>query len=87
MTMPKREVNNIWARVRDDVDVDDLIFNYEAYHTSEDDGGSDRRRSKMSGSTLMNISKPLRRKLRGVSVSRGISRKSFSHIASSYLGC
>ena len=42
MTMPKREVNNIWARVRDDVDVDDLIFNYEAYHTSEDDGGSDR---------------------------------------------
>ena len=23
-------------------DVDDLIFNYEAYHTSEDDGGSDR---------------------------------------------
>ena len=45
MTMPKREVNNIWARVRDDVDVEpgyDLIFNYEAYHTSEDDGGSDR---------------------------------------------
>lgn len=42
MTMPKREVNNIWARVRDDVDVDDLIFNYEAYHTSEDDTASDR---------------------------------------------
>ena len=26
MTMVKREVNNIWTRVRDDVDVDDLIF-------------------------------------------------------------
>ena len=42
MTMPKREVNSIWAKVRDDVDIDDLIFNYEAYHTSEDDGCSDR---------------------------------------------
>ena len=36
MTMLKREVNNIWTRVRQDVDVDDLIFNYEAYHTDED---------------------------------------------------
>lgn len=26
MTMPKREVNNIWSRVRADVDVDDLIL-------------------------------------------------------------
>ena len=42
MTMPKREVNSIWAKVRDDVDIDDLIFNYEAYHTGEDDGCSDR---------------------------------------------
>jgi hypothetical protein len=30
MTMPKREVNSIWARVRDDMDVDDLIFNYDS---------------------------------------------------------
>ena len=29
MTMPKREVNNIWSRVRADVDVDDLIFEYD----------------------------------------------------------
>lgn len=36
MTMQKREVNNIWTRVRQDLDVDDLIFNYENYHSSED---------------------------------------------------
>lgn len=42
MTMPKREVNTIWSKVRSDVDVDDLIFNYEAYHTDEDDTCSDR---------------------------------------------
>ncbi len=42
MTMPKRETNSIWARVRDDVDIDDLIFNYEAYHSSEDDVSTDR---------------------------------------------
>ena len=42
MTMPKREVNNIWARVRSDIDVDDLIFDYEAYHTSEDEACTDR---------------------------------------------
>ena len=42
MTMQKREVNNIWARVRDDVDIDDLIFNYELYHTSEDESASDK---------------------------------------------
>lgn len=36
MTMPKREVNNIWARVRKDLDVDDLIFDYEAYHNADD---------------------------------------------------
>ena len=29
MTMMKREVNNIWSRVRSDVDVDDLIFETE----------------------------------------------------------
>lgn len=29
MTMPKRETNNIWARVRDDIDLDDLIFRHE----------------------------------------------------------
>ena len=42
MTMPKREINSIWSKVREDRDIDDLIFNYEAYHTSEDDGCSDR---------------------------------------------
>lgn len=42
MTMPKREVNSIWAKVRSDVDVDDLIFNYEDYHTTESDVTSDR---------------------------------------------
>lgn len=36
MTMLKREVNNIWTRVRQDLDVDDLIFNYENYHADED---------------------------------------------------
>ena len=30
MTMPKREVNSIWSKVREDRDIDDLIFNYEA---------------------------------------------------------
>lgn len=42
MTMPKWEVNAIWAKVRSDVDIDDLIFNYDAYHTSEDDAANDR---------------------------------------------
>ncbi len=42
MTMQKREVNSTWARVRDDVDIDDLIFQYEDYHTSEGDRHSDR---------------------------------------------
>ncbi len=42
MTMPKREVNSVWSRVREDRDIDDLIFNYDAYHASEDDTPSDR---------------------------------------------
>ncbi len=42
MTMPKWEVNSIWSKVREDRDIDDLIFNYEAYHTGEDDTCSDR---------------------------------------------
>lgn len=42
MTMPKRETNSIWSRVREDMDIDDLIFNYDVYHTSEDDTSSDR---------------------------------------------
>lgn len=41
MTMPKKETNSIWAKVQDDMDIDDLIFNYEAYHASDDDN-SDR---------------------------------------------
>lgn len=39
MTMLKKETNSIWSRVRDDMDIDDLIFNYEAYHASDDDSG------------------------------------------------
>lgn len=42
MTMPKREVNSIWSKVREDRDIDDLIFNYDACHTGEDDASSDR---------------------------------------------
>lgn len=42
MTMPKWEVNSIWAKVREDRDIDDLIFNYESVYTSEDDTCSDR---------------------------------------------
>ena len=42
MTMPKREVNSIWANIRSDMDIDDLIFNYEAYHANDDDACSDR---------------------------------------------
>lgn len=36
MTMPKSNKNNIWSCVRDDIDVDDLIFNYDAYHNNEE---------------------------------------------------
>ena len=36
MTIMKNELNNNWSRVRDDLDVDDLIFDYEAYHPAED---------------------------------------------------
>lgn len=42
MTMPKREVNSIWSKVREDLDIDDLIFNYEAYHADEESTCSDR---------------------------------------------
>lgn len=41
MTMPKREVSTVWSKVRADLDIDDLIFNYEAYHADEDNTGSD----------------------------------------------
>ncbi|MGE4277391.1 MAG: hypothetical protein AB7E30_09505 [Lawsonibacter sp.] len=42
MTMVKREVNNIWARVRADIDIDDLIFDYEGTHIREDKACSER---------------------------------------------
>ena len=42
MTMAKREMDSIWSKVRSDVDIDDLILNYEAYHTSDDETHSDR---------------------------------------------
>jgi len=32
MTMVKREPNNIWSRVREDRDIDDLIFGEESYY-------------------------------------------------------
>ena len=41
MTMPKRETNSVWSKVREDRDIDDLIFDYEAYHAGDDDS-SDR---------------------------------------------
>ena len=41
MTMPKRDVNSIWSKVREDRGIDDLIFDYEAYHAGDDDS-SDR---------------------------------------------
>ena len=41
MTMLKKETNSIWSKVREDMDIDDLIFNYEAYHANDDDS-SDR---------------------------------------------
>ena len=34
--------NSIWARVRPDVDVDDLIFNYEGTHPRDEESSSDR---------------------------------------------
>lgn len=42
MTMLKGEVNSIWSKVREDKDIDDLIFNYDSCYTSEDDTCSDR---------------------------------------------
>lgn len=41
MTMPKRETTSVWSKVREDRDIDDLIFDYEAYHAGDDDS-SDR---------------------------------------------
>ena len=41
MTMPKRETNSVWSKVREDRDIDDPIFDYEAYHAGDDDS-SDR---------------------------------------------
>ena len=41
MTMAKWEVNSIWSKVREDKDIDELIFDYDA-HTSEDSTCSDR---------------------------------------------
>lgn len=42
MTMPTREVNSVWSKVREDRDIDDLIFDYDAYHSSDDNTCSDR---------------------------------------------
>ena len=42
MTVKKREPNNIWSQVRPDIDIDDLIYNYEATHPHEDIPTSDR---------------------------------------------
>lgn len=36
MTMIKRETNNIWSRVREDRDIDDLIFGEEFRSGHED---------------------------------------------------
>ena len=37
MTMAKNELNSIWARVREDRDVDDLIFRRDAGSGREDE--------------------------------------------------
>lgn len=40
MTMAKREMegrSSIWSQLRPDADIDDLIFNYDSYHTREDE--------------------------------------------------
>ena len=42
MTMPKRDVNSIWAKIREDEDLDDLIFHYEPHYNGEDKACSDR---------------------------------------------
>lgn len=42
MTMMKREVNNIWAQVRADVDIDDLIFDYDDARARGDEACSER---------------------------------------------
>ena len=42
MTMPKHEPNNIWSKVRDDVDLDDLIFGYDSNYDQDDMICSDR---------------------------------------------
>ncbi len=36
MTMVKREPNSIWSRVREDRDIDDLIFGDELHPARED---------------------------------------------------
>ena len=38
-----RKHNSIWDNVRSDVDVDDLIFNYEAYHKQGQDANVQQR--------------------------------------------
>ena len=35
MTMTKRETNSIWNSVREDKDIDDLIFGYEPYYAHD----------------------------------------------------
>ena len=42
MTMPKWEVSTIWSKVRQDRDIDDLIFDYDAWQPGEDITRSDR---------------------------------------------
>ena len=42
MTMPKREVNSVWSKVREDRDIVDRMLNHTCYPTNEDDSCSDR---------------------------------------------
>ncbi len=42
MTMVKREGSSIWSRVRSDMDVDDLIFDYDHAQPHEDTPCSER---------------------------------------------
>ncbi len=42
MTMVTREPDSIWTRVRPDIDIDDLIYNYDGTHPAEERPCSDR---------------------------------------------
>lgn len=42
MTMVKRETSSIWTQVREDMDIDDMIYNYDEMSQQFDQVFSDR---------------------------------------------